>query len=109
VIDHLGQRRPSGRTEALEAGELRLGGDARRAGRVDERAAVCDDRTGRPLGRRPARPGGLRRLGPQARRVRVESQDDLGLAPGDDVRQPVGEMRPGRRLSVVRQRKLPVS
>jgi hypothetical protein len=39
------------RAEALEAGELRLDGDARRAGGVDGGRAVCRDRDGGALGR----------------------------------------------------------
>jgi hypothetical protein len=101
VLDDLRQRGPPRCAEALEAGELRLGRGARRPGRVDQRTAVRGDRPGRTLRWRAARSGGLRRLRPQARRVRVEPQDDLGLAPGDDVRQAIGEVRPQWRLGVL--------
>ena len=39
----LGKSRPAGRAEPLEAGELRLDGDAGRAGALDQRAAVGDE------------------------------------------------------------------
>ena len=70
---------------------------ARGPGRVDQRAAVRDHRRGRALGGRPVGGHVSQRLRPQPRRVGVEPQDDLGLAPGDDLRQPVAEMRPERR------------
>jgi hypothetical protein len=91
------QRRPPRRAEALEAGGLRLGGDARGPRRVDQGTAVRRDRCGRPLGGRAAVGRRAQRLRPQPRRVRVESQDDLGLAVGNGVGQAVGELRPRRR------------
>ena len=44
------------------------------------------------------------RLRPEAGRVGIEPQDDLGLAPGDDLREPVGERRPDRGLGRRRRR-----
>jgi hypothetical protein len=100
VFDDLDQRRPPGRAEALEACELRLGRGARGPGRVDQRPAVGHHRAGRTLGGRPLSGCGVHRERPQPRGVRVEPQDNLGLAPGDDGCQPVGKARPGRRLGV---------
>ena len=85
VLDDLGQRSPSRRAQALEARELRLRRAAGGPGRVDERAAVGRHRPGRALGGRPVGGRVLQRIRPEARRIRVEPQDDLGLAPGDDL------------------------
>ena len=93
---------PAGRAEALEAGDLRLDGDAGRAGGVDHGEAVALDGGGRALGGA----GGLGRLGPigadrtgpdrarpQRGRVGVEAQHDLAAALLYERREPVGETR----------------
>jgi hypothetical protein len=95
VVDRLLQRAPAGRAEALEAGELRLDGDAGGARRVDGRRAVRGDRSGGALGRRSVRGRRRRGLPPQPSGVRVEPQDDLGLALGNQGLQPVCEVRTG--------------
>ena len=59
----LGQRRPAGRAEALEAGELRLDRDAGRAGALDQGAAVGDAPRRRPA-RRPDASRGPTAIGP---------------------------------------------
>ena len=82
VLDGRSERVPARHAEALEACDLGLDRDARGARRVDHRAAVGGD-----VG------AGLR---PELRRVGIEPQDDLGLAAGDEARQPVAEGRPGR-------------
>jgi hypothetical protein len=46
----LGQGRPAGRAEALEAGQLRLDRDAGRAGALDQATTVLDDGGRRLLG-----------------------------------------------------------
>jgi hypothetical protein len=89
------ERRPAGRAEALEAGQLELDRDAGLLRRVDHGAAVRRYRSRGALtwstpGRRCAQ-----RVGPQPRRVGVEAQDDLGLARDDELGQPIGEMRTG--------------
>jgi hypothetical protein len=96
VLDDELEGAPAGGAEALEAGELRLDRDTRRAGRVDRERAVRRDRDGGALGRGPVR--GRRRLGlrPQTCGVGVEPQDDLGLALRDEGVQPVGEVLTGR-------------
>ena len=91
----LGQRRPAGRAEALEAGELRLDRDAGRAGALDQRPAVGGDGTGRQLGRRALDRGP--EVGPgQLRRVGVETEADLAAALFDERRQPVREGSSGQ-------------
>jgi hypothetical protein len=102
VLDDLPQRPPALRAEALEARELRLDRDAGRPGRVDGRRAVRRDRGGGPLGRRAVRRRRRLGLGPEARGVGVESQDDLGLALRDEGVQPVGEVQTGRRPAALR-------
>jgi hypothetical protein len=104
VFDDLGERGPTGRAEPLEAGELRLGRDARGARGVDQRAAVRGDRAGRARSGRPVGGCGAERLRPESRRVGIEAQDDLGLAPGDRVGEPVGDVRPGGRRVGPRRR-----
>ena len=88
---NLFQRRPAGRAQALEAGELRLDRDAGRAGLLDQPAAVVGDRGGRRLGGRclgaasgPV-PGQLGRVG-------VEAEADLTAALFDERREPIREM-----------------
>ena len=93
VLDGRRQRGPAGRAEALEAGELRLDGDARRAGGVDDRAAVRGDGGRGALGGRAARGRGRDRGRPQALRVGVEPEHDLRLASRDGVGEPVAEVR----------------
>jgi hypothetical protein len=51
ALDDPLQRDPAVGAEALEAGELRLDGDAGGADRVDGRRAMCRDRDGGALGR----------------------------------------------------------
>jgi hypothetical protein len=72
VRDHLLQRCPSGRPEPLEAGELRLNGDAGRTGLLDQLSAMRGDGLG----------GGIRR---------IESEANLALALRDERRQSVRE------------------
>ena len=55
-------------------------------------------RRGAARGAGPTRLGCVPGLGPEARRIGIEPQDDLGLALLDEARQPVRETRPGRRL-----------
>jgi hypothetical protein len=90
------QDAPAGRAEALEARDLRLDGDGGRRHGVDDRAAVVEDRDGGRGGRARVLVGdGVRPLGglgPEAVRIGVEAQDDLGLAVGDRGGQPVGEV-----------------
>jgi hypothetical protein len=102
VLDDELEGTPAGGAEALEAGELRLDRDARRAGGVDGERAVRRDRDGGALGRGPVR--GRRRLGlrPQTCGVGVEPQDDLGLALRDEGVQPVGEVQTGRGPGLLR-------
>jgi hypothetical protein len=51
------------------------------------------DRRGRALGRWTTRRRGVKRLRPQARRIWIEAEDDLRLAPGDERGEPVAEGR----------------
>ena len=81
------ERPPARPAEALEAGELRLGGDAGGAGRRDQRQAVLGDRVGRGLGGSARRP----RARPQRGRIGVEPEADLAAALVDERREPVGE------------------
>ena len=94
-VADLGERRPAGRAEALEAGELRLDRDAGGAGALDQRAAVGDDRGGGQLGGQRAGTGGHRPLPGQLGRVGVEAEADLAAALLDERRQPIGEQRQG--------------
>ena len=111
------EREPAGGAEALEAGELRLDGDAGRAGGVDQREAVGEHGGGGlERGRRGAgarsRAGGVgrvderereraraarraprRRSGQRRRGIGVDPEDDLGLARGDGGGEPVAERR----------------
>jgi hypothetical protein len=96
VLDRRLERFPAGSAEALEAGELRLDGDAGRARGVDRRGAVGADGGGGALSGCAGRFRGRGGLGPQAARVGVEPQDDLGLALRDEGTQPVAEVRTGR-------------
>jgi hypothetical protein len=96
------EREPAVGAEALEAGELRLDGDAGGRRRVDGGLAVRRDRDGSALGRRPVRGRRRRGLRPEPRGVGVEPQDDLGLALRDEGVQPVGEVQTGRRPAVLR-------
>jgi hypothetical protein len=102
VVDRVLERAPAGRAEALEAGELGLDRDARGTRGVDRRRAVRGDRGGGALGRRSVRGRRRRGLWPQPSGVRIEPQDDLGLALGNQGLQPVCEMRTGRSPSVLR-------
>jgi hypothetical protein len=102
VLDGGLQRRPPGGAEALEARQLRLDDDARRSGCVDDGGAMRGDRRGGALRRRAVRGrrrGGLR---PQAGRVGIQSEDDLGLALRDEGSQPVCEMPTGRDPGMLR-------
>jgi hypothetical protein len=67
------QGRPSGRPEPLEAGELRLDGDARRSGGCDQTETVLGDRLGGGL------PwiGGSARLSLEPGRIGIEAEADL--------------------------------
>jgi hypothetical protein len=71
---NLFQRSPTPGAETLEAGELRLDGDAGRARGLDERPALRGDR-----------------LGVVAEGVEAEA--DLAATLGDERREPVGERR----------------
>src|SRR5689334_14189116 len=75
----LRERLPPGCAERLEARDLRLDRDAGGPGGVDDGAAVGGD----------VAPG----IRPEPGRIRVQPQDDLGLALGDARRQPVAERR----------------
>jgi hypothetical protein len=87
------QRGPAVGTEALEAGELRLDGDAGRAGGLDQRRAVgLDGGAGAVRGRAVVgRP--RQRLRPQPGGVGVEAEDDLRFARGDELSQAITERR----------------
>ncbi len=76
ISDHLLERPPARPAEALEARQLRLHRDADRRRRRDQRAAVLNDRLGRGLGGRRARP--RPRLEPG--RIRVEAEAYLAAA-----------------------------
>ena len=98
--DDLGQRRPAGRSEPLEARDLELDRDAVLGHRLDRRARsaprprVRRTRVDRRASHRPARQ--LDARGPQPGRIRVEPQHQLGLARGDLSSQPVAEPLPAR-------------
>jgi hypothetical protein len=85
------QGAPAGRAEALEAGELRLDGDAGRSRLVDQAAAVGGDRGGRQLCGRGAGIAWRLPLPGQLGRVGVEAEADLAAALFDERRQPIGE------------------
>jgi len=93
----LGQRRPAGSAEALEAGELGLDRDAGRAGAVDQGAAVLGDSGGGALGGRGALTAGP--VPGQLGRVGVEAEADLAAALRNERREPIGEVRQGACLS----------
>ena len=124
------EREPAREAETLEARELRLDGDAGRAGGVHHGDAVREDgrggvvRRGRLRGgggyRRRERLGGPRRVGergreatakvtpvsrgrPQPRRIGIQAEDDLRLAARHRRREPVAERHGGRRLAGNRQ------
>jgi hypothetical protein len=61
---------------------------------------VRGDRRGRPVCDVAAGSTGRQRLGPQALRIRIEAEDDLRLACGNETDQPVSEMPTGRTLPV---------
>ena len=82
---------PAGGAEALEAGELRLDRDARRAGPVDQVAAVLGDRDGRQLSGRRLGIAGARPLPGQLGRIGVEAEADLAAALFDERRKPIGK------------------
>jgi hypothetical protein len=67
------QRPPAGRAEALEAGQLRLDGDAGGSRPLDQVAAVVGDRGGGQLGGRRSRVARRRPLPSQLGRVGVEA------------------------------------
>jgi hypothetical protein len=77
VIRDCLERTPAIRTQPLKAGELELDRDARRAGGLDQRASLLDERNRKPLGRRPLGRRGGQRLGPQSGGIRVQSQNEL--------------------------------
>ena len=87
------ERRPAGRAEALEAGELRLDRDAGVAGGADQRDAVLGDRRGRGLGRLSGPSPDRRGSSPAG--IRVEAEADLTAALLDERGEPVGEGRSG--------------
>jgi hypothetical protein len=78
------ERRPAGRAEALEAGELRLDGDAGGGGGRDQRQAVGRNRVGVVPGR-------------------VEAEADLAAALIDERRKPVGKGRRSRLPPLLRR------
>ena len=95
----LAQRRPAGRPEPLEAGELGLDRDAGRPCSLDQRATVRRHGLGRALGgrgsaERPSRPGELRRVG-------VETEADLAAALFDERRKPICERGLAQPLTLV--------
>jgi hypothetical protein len=92
-LDRPRQRRPAGRAQPLEAGQLELGRDAGGAGGGEDLTAVGGDRGPRPLRRRPA---GLARRGlrPQAGGVGVEAEHHLRAALGHVRGQSVAEAHP---------------
>ena len=95
VLDHRLQRRPPGRAQPLEAGQLGLDRHARRPRRVDHHSAVAHDGSGGTVRSRCAGSGSytgeLARRGPQRRGVRIETEHDLRLAFGDARRKGVAE------------------
>lgn len=89
------QRRPAGRAESLEAGELRLDRDAGGPRLLDQAATVIGDRGGRPLGGGRLRVPGPRPVPGQLRRVGVEAEADLAAALFDERREPIREFGQG--------------
>jgi hypothetical protein len=85
---------PAHGAEPLEAGQLRLDGNAGRPGGVDGTDAVLGDRSGREESDL-ALVGGLAvradRAGPELGGVGIEPEADLAAALLDEPRQPVGE------------------
>jgi hypothetical protein len=85
------QRLPSGCTEALEAGQLGLDGDAGGTRSLDQDPAVLGNRGGGELcGRRLGGPR-LRPLPGQLGRIGVEAEADLAAALFDERRKPIGK------------------
>ena len=126
VGDHVGERGPPGRAEALEAGDLRLDGHARGPGGVDDRAAVRGDgaaarplRGGRRAGRarrRPRRPRrataawgrgpGRGRPGTRAdRRARPDGPRSTAAGTTRRSRRPPGQRAPGASATRGRERR----
>ncbi len=89
--DDVAERRDAGCAEALEAGELRLDGDTCRPGSGDQRKAVCAHGARSALGRRPFAGEGRLSHRPEAQRIGVEAEHDLGLAPRDERCEAVGK------------------
>ncbi len=87
LTDRVGERRPAGRAETLEAGDLELDRDALAGGGVEQQAAVGCDRPPRTDERLAAVPGRLARCRPQPRRVRDRCR----------ARSAIGARRPARR------------
>ena len=94
-MDHLPQRGPAGCAEPFEARHLRLDRDALVRDRVDrQRAVQSHGQRGPGVGRRRRSAGRareLKRARPQPRRIRIETQDQLGTTFGDAAGQPVSE------------------
>src|SRR5581483_7393704 len=87
-LDDGGERGPARRPQALEAGELRLDGDARWAGELDQPPAVGGHRPRRALGRLTR---AAAELWIDRGRVGIEAQADARAALGYERRQPIGE------------------
>ena len=87
----LGERPPARRSQALEAGELRLEADAGTGCCVDHEAAVLEHGARGTFGGAPRALGSGRGGRPQGRRVGIESEHDLRLATLDGVAEALRE------------------
>jgi hypothetical protein len=83
------ERGPSGRAEALEAGELRLDRYARRARRFEDTLAPAGNCVPRPIRRRFS--GGVRVRRPRDSGIGVKAYADLTRALFDERREPICE------------------
>jgi len=88
---NLGEGGPTGRAEALEAGELRLDGDAGGASALDQATAVGDDGSRGGLGGITAGGYGGRPRSAQLGGIGVEAEADLAAALFDERRKPIRE------------------
>ena len=87
ALDHLSERGPAGRAEALEARDLRLHRDAVLGDRIDRQRTVRRDRERRPRRRWLTDAAGeFDRARPQVCRIRIQPEHDLGGALGDPAR-----------------------
>jgi hypothetical protein len=85
------ERVPAGGSQPLEAGELRLDGDAGGAGPLDQGPAMPGDRGSRQLCRRRLGVACRLPLPGQLGRVGVEAETDLTAALLNERRQPIGK------------------